>query len=371
MRVMLFSHEGYGLGHVARTAKAANILCGAHTCLVVTCQREVSWLLDPACDFVKLPSFDHCFKDRSEHREVQSAAFTHIEDPRGFLSSQAKGLVSAFEPDLILVDHIPSGTRGYLYETIAGTACRKALLMRPVLGNLEESMKHIFANGGEDLLRDHYHGIFVACPLTVRSEVEDVSWPIRLSKVGFLDHCISEEERMKVRLHRGVPDSGKWVVCSNGSGQHATPEFAAIASVAHLLPENLYLDLILGPKYRGEVNVPLGGNRVTVHRSVPNLGLYHQAADVILTHGGSNSLSEGLAAGANIGVYASFRENPNAGEVEKYLFALNDVEGVSVLPEQPELLAAEILRLANFSRRPRKWATSTLVSDVERLFHEA
>ena len=133
IRVLSYSHDSYGLGHFRRSVSIASALVEREANVTVLCWSGSPapdlFALPPRCDVVKMPcitkSPDGCYVSKN-----LDLPFDEISDVRSVLLDAT---VRTFQPDVLLVDHTPSGPGGEVVRALR-TIERERLPTRVVLG---------------------------------------------------------------------------------------------------------------------------------------------------------------------------------------------------------------------------------------------
>jgi len=131
-RVLIYSHDTYGLGHLRRSlAIAERLLRGAprRSVLIATgSPRAPSFDTTPGCDLLKLP----CVLKQPDGGYAARTLRTDVADLAALRSALLRTAAAAFAPDLVLVDHSPLGWRGELlpmFEDLARAPRRPRLVL--------------------------------------------------------------------------------------------------------------------------------------------------------------------------------------------------------------------------------------------------
>jgi predicted glycosyltransferase len=142
--IMLYGHDGRGLGHVSRSVAIGLALRRIYphlkVCLLTGCRRTQELIGDVPLDWIKLPAYDTVVTDGKS---------TGIESPAGFedqelgklRAEQIGQLVSLYRPRLILADHTPQGKHRELVPALEQEAedrPRWVLGMRGVVGSVAQ-----------------------------------------------------------------------------------------------------------------------------------------------------------------------------------------------------------------------------------------
>ncbi|HEU5433136.1 MAG TPA: hypothetical protein VFU81_15825, partial [Thermomicrobiales bacterium] len=167
-RILLYSHDGTGLGHLRIVLSVAHALaarCPDDALLLVTGSLNVSAFDLPAnLDFVKLPSVPRrAIYDTIPAPGVGPEPYQKVMAAR---SDIALATFRAFAPDLVVVDHAPAGLFRELIPAFdwlrqSRPGARFALLMRDITFSAEQT-RQIWQNEAiYPLLDDLYDRILV------------------------------------------------------------------------------------------------------------------------------------------------------------------------------------------------------------------
>ena len=141
--ILLYGHDGRGLGHVSRSVAIGmalrRIFPHLKVCLITGCPQTQELIGDVQLDWIKLPAYDTVVIDGKS---------TGIEGPAGFedkelgqlRAEQIRQLVSLYRPRLILADHTPQGKHRELVPALEMDGERPlwVLGMRGVVGSVAQ-----------------------------------------------------------------------------------------------------------------------------------------------------------------------------------------------------------------------------------------
>lgn len=352
-KIVLFSHDGSGLGHLRRISRIAEKLQLAFATLIVTGMRNALWLIPEKCEFCYLPSWDALRKKRANYWGKDVWLDVNISDAIKLRSNMINSTIAAFEPDAILVDYLPYGLHNELELFLNTTTAKKYLILR---GLIDTSDSEIFFNDKSDALASIYDRIFIAADKQIINLEKEYkvsnNFVDKLKYVGYVTQC--NKDRANIRENRGIVNSKKkWIVCSAGGGKFAEDLIAHSIRLAELFPDYEF-DIVAGPLSNFDVNnVKKVTNNCRIHKYLPNLSDFHSACDILINTGGYNSLLEGGLGGANIIVYPNQRglddeQINNANRLSKYfpIVILNNLE----------LLANSILTTSNDNCKKRDFS---------------
>jgi predicted glycosyltransferase len=298
--VLMFAHDGKGLGHLRRVCRVASALQGDCAVLVISGHRDLSWLVPEACEFVHLPSLDSLshWKSRQWDR------------PPFWRDGQAKGrrlrmgimeaVVNNYSPDAIVVDYLPMGQGGELYALIERRRQTKCyLILRGVLDDRPSVESDFFNPRARYLMERCYDRILVAADRSVIDVASEYGFRAAVSSkmeyVGYVAEAVSREAQAAARDRRGISPGEKWVVCSGGGGMEGEELAHRVMESTRHFP-GVYFDIILGPRsrYRGRIDQYCREPYVRIRQYDPGLPTLHASADVVVCRGGYNSLMESV-----------------------------------------------------------------------------
>lgn len=136
-RVLFYSHDTFGLGHLRRSRAIAAALTAADdqlSALIITGSPIAGRFTFPErVDYVRLPGVTK----RSDGTYISEKLGFDIEETTIIRAGLIKSMVQLFMPDIFIVDKEPTGFRGELHpalEWLHGTGCSKVVLgLRDVL----------------------------------------------------------------------------------------------------------------------------------------------------------------------------------------------------------------------------------------------
>jgi predicted glycosyltransferase len=222
-RILMYSHDTFGLGHLRRCRAIAHSLVEDYRGLniLIISGSPIAGAFDyrSRVDFVKIPSV---IKRRNgEYTSLDRHMDLH--ETMMMRQSIIRSTAETFQPDLLIVDKEPLGLGGELEETLSYLKTRSTTL---VLG-LREVMDAPRLLAAEWKMRDvmrkidmFYDRIWVYGPQEFYDPLMELEVPAsvrsRMTFVGFLPRHASVDE---VRNHR--PDNDYILVTTGGGGDGA------------------------------------------------------------------------------------------------------------------------------------------------------
>jgi predicted glycosyltransferase len=234
-RVLVYSHDTYGLGHLRRSLLIAGGLASTSTVgsvLIVTgSPRTQAFSLPQGCDTVKIPSVTKTPGGRYRARtlSLQTREVLRIR------SELIRSSFEAFRPDLILVDHAPVGMLGELrpvLDAVGGqrSPVRLVLGLRDVIDDPASVVDEWSRLGAWPCLESAYDRILVygdpSVPTTAQELGLSTSFPWKVSHVGYLGRPI----------RNGQSSAEPMILVTTGGGGDGHDLLRAYAAFLEWLP---------------------------------------------------------------------------------------------------------------------------------------
>jgi len=327
-RILIFTHDGRGLGHLRRLSRLGKVLQKNSSVLFLTGHREASWLVPDECEYIHLPNLDSLDSRRSRQWGRKPFLTDETLMGRGLREELIRATIDSYKPDAIIMDYLALGINEEMRPFLSSmTGCRKYFIARGILGKPDQVHQTVLTPAALDMLRDHFNMILVMCDEKIIDVVSEYSLEediaARLTYVGYASETVSLEHVERVRAQRRLPAGTKWVVCSAGGGKEGESLINRCWETAQIFPD-CYFDIVVGPRSRLllESEVWHDGDRVHVYstetRDMPAL---HAAADVVISRGGYNSLIEACKGRARIlvaPILTDYEQVNHAARLAKY-----------------------------------------------------
>ena len=306
-RVLFVPGAGFGLGHLSRVSKLARALGQRATCMIATGMTDVCGLVPEHCEQVRVPRLNEMLAARTMNRLPD-------QDVRAEREAFFTDLERTFAPDVVVVDVMPVGLHGELLATLMQSSARKIFVMRPDVGTLVARVS--IAAVGLSTLTRLYDAFLVASDPRISLVEEELRFgPSERSMtraIGYVSLPVSTAEIETARRQRGLAAGDRWIVCSVGSGFFNRTLIEDCRRMAETFPE-FHFDLVSGPSGQegdtdGMAPPPTRG-RLRAATVRTDLRILHAAADVVICHGGYNTITEAMEGGAAVIVDA--RSNPD------------------------------------------------------------
>lgn len=307
-RLLVYSQDGLGLGHLRRTNTLARRFLAAcpDACALLVSDSPLGTFFGvaPNQDYLKLPSIV-----KSQPGVWRGASLPISGDD--LLSLRQDLLTSAalsFKPDLFVVDHMPHGALGELLPTLEAlrdTPTRVVLGLRDIVDAPEIVRRRWRVEGAYEALDRHYDLILVYG----NQDVYDVAANYgmapgvaeRLHYCGYV--CAPDQahqtRRVRSRCLNGS-EQDRLIVATAGGGADAYPLMETLlqAMPAITAEVSAALTIITGPfmpaPLRRALQEQANGSGVKIRTSVQDVLSYIAAADVVVGMAGYNTTVEVL-----------------------------------------------------------------------------
>ena len=222
IRVLMYSHDTFGLGHLRRTRAIAHSLVEENenlSVLILTGSPIIgSFDFRSRVDFVRIPGVIKLKDGNYTTLKLQMA----IEDTLAMRASIIKHTAEAFNPDLFIVDKEPLGLRGEVHDTLISLKERGTPLvlgLRDVMDDpdlLEPEWKRKNVNPA---LRDLYDQIWVYGLPQICDPLEGVSIPDsarrKMIYTGYLKRDLPETADLEYQPGKITPP---YILVTPGGG---------------------------------------------------------------------------------------------------------------------------------------------------------
>ena len=310
-RLLIYSQDGLGLGHLRRTTLLASefLATRADSAVLTICDSPTGQFFAAARghDYLKLPSI----------RKVRPGEWSPVSLSMGFetVLELRKEVIRAtalkFEPDVLLVDHMPHGSMGELVptlEALEGSSTRNILGLRDILDAPETIRRRWKLEGAFAAVERHFDRVLVYGARDVFDVGDAYGWPEHLAqRLHYCGYVCARAAGSPVRLRRrylhGSPADTKLVVAMAGGGADAFPLFDTLmrAVPAVLARRRCRFVVVTGPFLPEQEQAVLrrrASNLPVKLVSTVGDSLSHMAAaDLVVTMAGYNTTAELLRVG--------------------------------------------------------------------------
>jgi predicted glycosyltransferase len=311
-KVMFYSHDTFGLGHLRRTLAIANHLqanaAGLSQLIVTGSPAASAFPLPAGADFVKLPSVTKDDDGTYVPRSLDTS-FQRLRDMRAEL---VLGAAKHFRPDVLIVDHAPAGLKGemlpalrWLEEHLPQT--RLVLGMRDIIDAAPVVRQAWSREGVYDLLDTTYDAILGYGQRDLYDSVREYGFsPMAAAKfryVGYLGRAAPTVAKAAIRKRIGMATDRLVVVVAGGGGDGTHLMRTAIRGMRKHGKRAPFDMLVIGGPLMALADAAslqdLLGRRRNLHylQFTAEMTSYLAAADAVVSMGGYNTVCELAAVG--------------------------------------------------------------------------
>jgi predicted glycosyltransferase len=310
-RLLIYSQDGLGLGHLRRTSLLAGAFLDAlpGSSVLTISDSPAGHFFDTRSghDHLKLPSI----------RKIGPGDWSPVSLGMAFgevlkIRQEAiRGAALAFEPDLLLVDHMPHGAMGELVPTLRaleGLRTRVVLGLRDILDAPATIRRRWRLEGAFEAVERHFDDVLVYGSRDIFDVAAQYGWPPGLSsRVHYCGYVCApatrtDAEAVRRRYLRHRP-GGRLVVVMAGGGADAYALFDTLVRAVPMLQTGrpCAVVIVTGPFLPGSERARLRrlakGLPVHMVSTVHNATGYLAAADVVVSMAGYNTTAEILSVG--------------------------------------------------------------------------
>ena len=229
LRIMLYSHDTLGYGHLRRNlliARALSEIDPRPEILLIGGMREAgAFVLPPGTDCVTLPAYAKQSDGSYRPRELGGdlARLTRLR------SATISGAAAHFDPDLLIVDNVPRGAQYELDETLQALRsrgrCRIVLGLRDVIDSPSVARRQWLRQRNFEAVRRYFEAVWIYGDPTLYDILDDCGMAGALGPiarhVGYLDPA-GRRDAIQARLDAAAvagTDTRPYVFCAVGGGR--------------------------------------------------------------------------------------------------------------------------------------------------------
>ena len=313
MKLMVYSHDTFGLGNIRRMLAICSHLHASIpdlSILIVSGSPMLqSFRVAQGIDYIKLP----CLK-RTEGGEL-GVRFLDL-DVAEIVRLRRELILStavSFRPDIVLVDKKPDGLAGELEPSLRYIRCnlpqtRILLVLRDILDSSRATVDAWMQHGYYSTLQWYYDDVLVLGDRQIYDVCKEYQFPESLRQkvhfCGYVSRQLPNRSRSEIRKELGVADDESLVLVTAGGGQDGydllSTSVAATCSLAKRLRVKTLL--VTGPELGKEQTKAIhkaarSRAGLQVMEFTDDLMSYMNAADTVISMAGYNTICELLTLG--------------------------------------------------------------------------
>lgn len=227
-RILVYSHDTYGLGNIRRMLAIAVDLAGSiedASVLVLSGSPMLQgFRIPPQVDYIKLPSITRTARDGYAARSLR----LDVDDVIELRANLALAAVADFRPDVILVDKKPYGVRNELEGAILYAKTQLpdtslVLVLRDILDEPAPTMRTWRREGHTAAIERFFDRVLVLGTPGIFDMRREYNLPRSVSDklrfCGYVRRPRGLRDRAQMRRELGVNDAGRLVLVTPGGGQ--------------------------------------------------------------------------------------------------------------------------------------------------------
>ena len=301
-KILLYSHDTFGLGNIRRTLLLAEELRSQYpgaSILIITGSPMIhAFRIPEGVDYIKLPCLDRIAAERYTPRFLTQCN----EEVKATRAAILKHSVLGFAPDLMIVDKRAAGVDGELLETLSemrasNMRTKLVLGVRDILDEPERTREVLTSNGSFATLERFYDEIWIYGSQSIFDTAREYDFPESLIRRTFYCGYLKRPTRSATRA-AGPPH----VLVTTGGGGDGSDiietYLLGLSSLARSVA--LKTTVIFGPQMperRRENLLSRFGHfgDVTFLDFDPDLTNHYAASDVVVAQAGYNTVCELLS----------------------------------------------------------------------------
>ncbi len=311
MRLMVYSHDTFGLGNIRRMLAICEDLletiAGLSILLVSGSPMLHSFRLPKGLDYIKIPCLGRDARGQLSVKYLE----TEMAEALQLRSELIKAAVANFKPDLVLVDKKPYGLQGELKDSIRYLKknlpqTKLVLLLRDILDTPEVTIEEWKKSGYTQAVEQLYDQVLVVGMPEIFNLAQEYCFSPHLAhKVrfcGYIRRKPGKKSRQTIRQELQIKADEKLVLVTPGGGGDGYRLVQTYLEGLKYLPtsEKVKSLMICGPEMpsiqREELSqIAQNYSTVKIDEFTDDIMSYMEAADLVVCMSGYNTICEILS----------------------------------------------------------------------------
>ncbi|MEN8165883.1 MAG: glycosyltransferase [Pseudomonadota bacterium] len=309
LRVVLYSHDTMGLGHMRRNLSIARALVGSGTrtnvLMLTGANIATGFAMPRGVDCITLPGL---YKEPDGNYRSRSLGLS-LDELINLRAMTIRGALEAYQPDVLIVDNVPRGVNGEI-EGALEQLCdrgetRCVLGLRDILDDPDRVRKEWKQRANEACIQQYYDAVWVYGDPDFYDSASEYAFSDQVKRklhyTGYLNRGLNPDTTANVKQQAcdtlDLPP-GETLLCLAGGGQDGSA-LAQLVCEARL-PAEMNLVVLTGPfmpsAMRQRLRAHAAANpRFRVAEFHPEPTRLMARADRIISMGGYNTISEILS----------------------------------------------------------------------------
>ena len=313
MKIMVYSHDTFGLGNINRMLAICKHLLTSipnlSILLVSGSPMLQSFRMLKGLDYIKLPCLN-----RGEQGELMAKYLgTDIDETVKLRADLILSTTVNFKPDLVIVDKKPYGLKHELTATLNYVRShlvetKIVLLLRDILDSPDKTIEEWQKNNYYQAIEQFYARVLIVGSPEIFDAIKEYKFPPAVTQkvqyCGYTRRPPGVKSKNCIREELQVLPHERLVLVTPGGGEDGYELVEAYLSGLALLPKPYQFKslVICGPempvKQKQQVELAAKAHsQVQVGEFTDDLMSYIQAADAVVSMAGYNTICEILSAG--------------------------------------------------------------------------
>ena len=308
-KILMYSHDTYGLGHIRRTLAIATQLRNPDVNILILTGSPIVGRFDfpEQIDFVRVPGMIKITNEEYLSQSIKINPRHALRIRQTIITATAK----AFQPHLFIVDKAPLGLKREIVPTLqwfrkSQPRTQTILGLRDIMDDAESTRKDWEEKRVYDALEQYYSEIWVYGKQEFYDSIKEYNVPQETSKkvvfTGYIPRAVPKPGELKdVRREQRLGPDDKLIVVTTGGGgdgyTHLDTFLTMLEDWGGSIPFRTVL--VTGPfmpkKRRKEVFARSRALKVRAYRFYRRMEWLIGAADVVVSMGGYNTVCEILS----------------------------------------------------------------------------
>lgn len=307
-KVLVYSHDAYGLGNIRRmleiTTHLVNTDPDVSVLLISGSPMMHAFRIPDRVDYIKLP----CVA-RSEKGETSVKTLgLDYESTIRMRSNMIMMAALDFGPDLVLVDKKPFGIEDELEPTLTvlrkrANAPKMVLLLRDILDHPSRTIGQWNKGKYHQAIRAHYDRVLIVGEPEVFDAVTEYEFPdttaAKVRYCGYIERPRPRKPAVQVRAELGIGDSPMVLVTAGGGGDGYDMMYTYLLGLEAQTDRRFKTLLVSGPEMSAEQREMIAAQSarcgdVIFREFTDDMMSCMNAADVVISMGGYNTVCEML-----------------------------------------------------------------------------
>ncbi|MCC5610786.1 glycosyltransferase [Nostoc sp. CHAB 5834] len=360
MRLMVYSHDGFGLGNIRRMLAICTHLLDSIpelSILVVSGSPMLhSFRLPKRLDYIKLP----CLNRGASGEMSAKYLGTEIDETVKLRSELILSAIANFKPDIFLVDKKPYGIRNELKAAVEYLKAKLPetpliLLLRDILDHPDVTIPEWQKYGYYEAIEKFYKSVLVVGTPEIFDIRQEYQLPPTIAqKVQFCGYIRTEIGRKSPNLIRSelrLSPEEQLILVTPGGGEDGYTLIDTYLSSLALLPASYKLRslIICGPEMPAKDKAALEQKaaaypQVQMSDFTDDLMSYIAAADTVVAMGGYNTTCEILSVGKPAVVVPRIKPSQEQSIRAEHLAKLGVLAAIHPNDLTPDILLRSLLQ---------------------------